>query len=141
VPPSTTPGIPALAREAAMGITHLLGQHVKVAQLELTAEVRAMVRRSYLVAVLATLMAVGYGLAMAGLAVVLGGRADVGAPLLSIGLAHMVAAGIGLLLAPLRPRGSHLMSKSTAALNSSLASLDQATVPAVAPPAEKRHAQ
>ena len=47
---------------------------------------RAFARRARLVAVLATLFALGYAMAMAGLAVVIGGRAAVGIPLLIIGL-------------------------------------------------------
>ena len=139
--PPATPGMAALAHEAAMGLAHLLGQHVKVAQLELTAELHAMGRRAYLVAVLATLIALGYGLAMAGLAFVIGGHATVGYPLVIMGLAHMAVAGIGLLIAPLRPRGSHLMDSSQAAMNSSLAVLDQATAPAGAPSVEKTRAE
>jgi len=138
--PSSSPGIAALAREAAMGLGHLLGQHVKVAQLELTADLHAMGRRAYLFAVLATLIALGYGLAMAGLAVVIGGYPAVGYPLVIIGLAHMAGAGIGLLVAPLRPRGSHLMDDSQAAMNSSLAVLDKATAPPVTTSVEKPRA-
>jgi hypothetical protein len=138
---SSPPGIAALAREAAMGLAHLLGQHVKVAQLELTAELHTMGRRAYLVAALATLVALGYGLAMAGLAVVIGGHAAVGYPLVIVGLAHMVGAGIGLLVAPLRRHGSHLMDNSQAAMNSSLAVLDKATAPPAPPSVEKTRAQ
>ena len=126
---TSTPRVAVLARETALGLGHLLGQHVKVAQLELTAELHAMGRRACLIAVLATLIALGYGLAMAGLAAVIGGHATVGIPLVVIGLVHVAGAGLGLLLAPLRPRGSHLMDSSTAAMNSSLAVLDKATAP------------
>jgi hypothetical protein len=139
--PSSSPGIKALAREAAMDLAHLLGQHVKVAQLELTAELHAMGRRAYLVAVLATLVALGYGLAMAGLAVVIGGHAAVGYPLVIIGLAHIVGAGMGLLLAPLRPRGSQLMDSSQSAMNSSLAVLDKATALPAPPSLENTRGQ
>jgi hypothetical protein len=130
---SPTPGLAGLAHEAALGLVHLLGQHVKVAQLELTAEIHAMGRRASLIAALATVLVLGYGLAMAGLAILLGGHAAVGYPFLVIGLAHMVGAGIGLLLAPLRPRGSHLMENSQAAMNSSLAVLAEATAPSAPP--------
>jgi hypothetical protein len=41
-----TPGVSALVREAALDRGHPLGQHVKVAQLELKAELRAMGRLS-----------------------------------------------------------------------------------------------
>jgi fatty acid desaturase len=126
------PGVSALAREAALNLGHLLGQHVKVAQLELKAEMHGMGRRACLIAVLATLVALGYGLAMAGLAIVIGGHTTVGLPLVIIGLIHIAGAGVGLMLSPLRRRGSHLMDSSTAAMNSSLAALDKATAPPVA---------
>jgi fatty acid desaturase len=120
-----------LAREAALDLGHLLGQHVKVAQLELKEELHAMGRRACLIAVLVTLVALGYALAMAGLAVVIGGHNAIGLPLVILGLVHIAGAGVGLLFSPLRPRGSHLMDSSTAAMNSSLAVLDKATTPAV----------
>jgi hypothetical protein len=134
---SPTPGIAGLAHEAALGLVHLVGQHVKVAQLELTAELHSMGRRAYLFAVLATLVALGYGLAIAGLAIVIGGHAAVGYPFVVIGLAHIMGAGTGLLLAPLRPQGSHLMDSSQTAMNTSLAALAEATAaPHVARPGD-----
>src|ERR1700690_474523 len=106
LPPSTpnNPGVSVLAREAALNLGHLLGQHVKVAQLELKAEMHGMGRRACIIAVLATLVALGYGLAMAGLAVVIGGHSAVGLPLVIIGLVHIAGAGVGLMFSPLRPR-------------------------------------
>jgi len=127
----STPGVSVLARETVLGLGHLLGQHVKVAQLELKAELHAMGRRACLIAVLAILVALGYGLAMAGLAVLIGGHPGVGIPLVIIGLVHIAGAGVGLLLSPLRSRGAPLMDSSTTAMNSSLAALDKATAPAV----------
>lgn len=138
--PSTAPGVSVLAREAALNLGHLFGQHVKVAQLELKAEMHAMGRRASMIAVFAALLALGYGLAMAGLAVVIGGHPAVGLPLVVIGLAHMAGAGVGLVLVPLRRRGSHLMDNSTAAMNSSLAALDKATAPAAPSSPEKARA-
>jgi fatty acid desaturase len=129
-----------LAREAALGLGHLLGQHVKVAQLELKAEMHGMGRRACLIAVLATLVALGYGLAMAGLAVVIGGYSAIGLPLVVIGLVHIAGAGVGLMFSPLRPRGAHLMDSSTAAMSTSLAALDKATSPSVLPSPENPRA-
>lgn len=131
MPSPANPGMSVLAREAALGLGHLLGQHVKVAQLELKAELHAMGRRACLIAVLAMLVALGYALAMAGLALVIGGHNATGLPLVIMGLLHIAGAGVGLLFSPLRPRGSRLMDSSTAAMNSSLAALDKATAPAV----------
>ena len=126
---ASNPGVSVLARETALGLGHLVGQHVRVAQLELKAELQAMGRRASLIAVLVTLIALGYGLAMAGLAVVIGGHSGVGLPLVVLGLVHMAGAGVGLLLSPLRPRGAHLMDSSSAAMTTSLAVLDKATAP------------
>jgi hypothetical protein len=103
---TSTQGVTGLARETAMGLGHLIGQHLKIARLEIGAELRAVSRRARFVAVLAGLVAVGYALAMAGLAVVIGGRAAEGIPLAIIGLAHMAGAGAVLVFLPSRARGS-----------------------------------
>jgi hypothetical protein len=120
-----------------MGLAHLLGQHVKIAQLELTEELHTMGRRATLVAVLAALIALGYGMAMTALALIIGGQSAVGIPLLVVGLAHVAGGGIGLVLAPLNPRGSHLMDNSKAAMDSSLAVLDKVTAAPSPPLVEK----
>jgi len=128
---TSTPGVSVLAKEAALGLGHLLGQHVKVAQLELKVELHTMGRRACIIAVLAMLVALGYGFAVAGLAAIIGGHSALGLPLVIIGLVPIAGAGIGLLFSPLRPRGVGLMDSSNAAMNSSLAALDKATAPTV----------
>jgi hypothetical protein len=132
-------GISELTREAALDFGHLLGQHVKVARLELTAELHAMIRRARMIVVLSTLFAIGYALTMAGLAVVLGGHTPVGLPLVVIGLGHMAAAGVGLLLTPSRKLGSHLMNRSTTAMARSIEALEEATEPSVEKTDDNRH--
>jgi fatty acid desaturase len=136
----TPPGVSVLAREAALSLGHLFGQHVKVAQLELKAELHAMGRRACMIAVLATLVALGYGLAMVGLALVLSAHGAVGIPFVIIGLVHVAGAGVGLLFSPLRPSGTRLMDSSTTAMTSSLAALDKATSPTVPLPQENARA-
>jgi fatty acid desaturase len=137
---TATPGVSVLAREAALSLGHLFGQHVKVAQLELKAELHPMGRRACMIAILATLVALGYGLAMVGLALVLSAHGAVGIPFLIIGLVHVAGAGVGLLFSPLRPSGTRLMDSSTAAMTSSLAALDKATSPTVPLPQENARA-
>jgi hypothetical protein len=143
---TTTPThrVTELAREAAVSLGQLIGQHLKIARLEATAELQAVSRRARLIAVLAALIAVGYGLAMAGLAVAIGGRGAVGVPLVIVGLAHMAGGGAGLAFAPLRRRGSRLLGNTTAALSRSLAALESATAPPsalVSPSPENVHAR
>jgi uncharacterized membrane protein len=105
-----------------LSLGHLVGQHVKVARLELAAEVRAMSRRAIAVAVLSALVAIGYALAIAGLAVAFGGAGELGIPLVVVGLAHVVGAGAGLVLGPLRARAArpHPMRNTTAAVDRAL---------------------
>ena len=111
--PTASEGVTGLARESALSLGHLIGQHVKVARLEIAAEVRTMGRRAVAVAVLAALVAIGYALAIAGVAVVIGGAGELGIPLVIIGAAHVVGAGAGLVFGPLRARAAHLHSWAT----------------------------
>jgi hypothetical protein len=128
---SRSPGISALASEVATGISHLLGQHVKIAKLELQEELHAIGRRATLIAVLAALVALGYGMAMTALAFIIGGQSSVGIPLVVVGLAHMAGGGLGLVLSPHSPGGSGMMENSKEAMASSLAVLKGLPAPAV----------
>ncbi len=122
----TTPrhSVTEMARETVVDLGHLVGQHLRVAQLEVKAELQAMSRRARLIAVLALLVTVGYALGMAGLAVILGGRTAMGLPFVIIGGAHLAAAGLGLAVSRLGARGAPAMGSSTAAMNGTLAALE-----------------
>ena len=91
-----------LVRETADGLGQLVVQHVRLAQIELRADMRAMASRAVVMAVCAVLMIVGYALAIAGIAVLLGGHRALGVPLLGIGALHVVGPGIGILIARAR---------------------------------------
>lgn len=129
--PTEAPGASGLLRQAALDLRDLLGQHVKVAQLEFMVELHAMVRRALRLAVLAVILALGYGLAMAGLGVVIGGNPTIGIPLALVGGAHVVVAGVGLVVALLRRRGLYLMKASTTAMTRSLAALRETNAPSM----------
>ena len=120
--PPATQNVTDLARASALSLGHLIGQHVKVARLEIAAEARVMGRRAIAVAVLAGLVAIGYALALAGLAAAIGGGAELGIPLVVIGLAHVVGAGAGLVFGPLRARPSpqQALPNTTAAIDRAL---------------------
>ena len=137
----STEGVTALARETAISLGHLIGQHVKVARLEIAAELQATVRRARFAAVLAVLVAVGYGLAIAGLAFVIGGGASVGLPFVIVGLAHVVGAGAALAFGPLRARGASAsaLRNTAAAVDRTLATLGGTAAPVAA--LEKTHAR
>ena len=116
-------GVVGLARETADALGQLTVQHLRLARLEIKADLRAMGLRAGLIAVLVALAIVGYGLTMAGLAVILGGGSAGGIPLLIIGIVHMVGAGVGLLITVLRLRRLRLMNATADEVNQSLAPL------------------
>lgn len=97
-----------LVRQTADGLADLVGQHLKLARLELTREVFKAARRARVIALLALLAVVGYGLTMAGLAVWLGDNHRVGVALLGVGLAHVVGAAIGMLVTAPRAAAPHM---------------------------------
>jgi hypothetical protein len=127
---TATQGLSELFRETAASLGHLVGQHLLVARLEIAAEARAMSRRFLRIAVLAALIAVGYVLAAAGLALVIGSRAGVGLPLVIIGVLHFAGAGAALSVVLMRARGPHLMGHTTAAVTGTVATLTAAPSPA-----------
>jgi hypothetical protein len=98
-------------------------------------------RRARMVVVLGALVAVGYALAMAGLAVLFGGRATIGIPLVIVGLGHLAGAGAGLIYGPLRARGGQApaMANTTAAVGRTIAVLGGGPPPLPAPALDKAH--
>jgi Protein of unknown function (DUF1469). len=120
-------GVIGLAREIADALGRLTVQHLRLARLEIKADLRTMGLQAGLIAVLVALAIVGYGLTMAGLAVILGGGTAGGVPLLIIGIVHVVAAGVGILIAVVRLRRVRLMNASADEVNQSLAPLGLGT--------------
>jgi hypothetical protein len=116
-------GLVGLARETADALGLLMVQHVRLARLEIKADLRAMGRQAALMAGLVALVIVGYGLTMAGIAILLDGGKSGGLPLLVIGVVHMAVAGLGILIAALRLRRVRLMDTSADEMNQSLAPL------------------
>ena len=123
-------GVFGLARETADALGRLTIQHLRLARLEIKADLRVMGVQAGLMALLTAIAVVGYGLAMAGLALVLGGGTAAGFPLLIIGIAHVVAAGIGIVIAGLQFRRVRLMNTTAGELNLSLAPLGVGTASA-----------
>lgn len=116
-------GVVGLARETADALGRLTVQHLRLARLEIKADLRAMGLQAGVIALLGALATVGYGLAMAGLAIILDGGSKGGIPLLIIGILHVVAAGVGILIAVLRLRRLRLMNATADEVNQSLGPL------------------
>ncbi|HEY0710425.1 MAG TPA: phage holin family protein [Polyangia bacterium] len=97
-PTSQSDGIIGLVREAIDGLGDLVGQHLHLARLELVSDLRGVGRRAQRSAILGGLGVIGYTLALAGLAVFLGGHRPTGAWLLLFGGVHLTVAAIGFLV-------------------------------------------
>jgi hypothetical protein len=114
-------GVVQLVRQTADGLVDLIGQHLKLARLELTADLLAAARSARATVLFALLATVGYALAMAGLALLFGGRHDVALALLAVGLVHIGIGGLGVLFRA--SRRTRLMSASAHEAKRSLATL------------------
>jgi hypothetical protein len=121
-------GIIALARETADAIGRLTVQHLRLARLEMRADIRAMGVQAGLIAVLAALAVVGYALAMAGLALVITSGWRAGLAFLLIGGGHVSAAGVGIFIAVARLRRMRPMNATADEVNRSLAPLGLASM-------------
>jgi hypothetical protein len=128
-------GVVGLARETADALGRLTVQHLRLARLEIKADLRAMGLQAARIAVLAALVVVGYGLAMAGLAVLVDGGSKGGLGLVVIGSVHVVGAGLGILITVARLRHLRLMNATAEEMSRSLSPLGLGTA---APPTSAR---
>lgn len=116
-------GIIALARETVDALGKLTMQHLRLARLEMRADLRTMGSQAALIALLTAVGVVGYGLLMAGIAVALGRGWNEGLPFLLIGSGHIVAAGVGIWVAIARLRRIRPMNATADEVTRSLAPL------------------
>lgn len=116
-------GVLGVARDTADALGRLTLQHLKLARIEIRADLRAMGLQAGMIAVLGAIAMVGYGLTMAGLAVILGGGWKGGVPLLLIGTAHVLGAGLGILILVGRLRRIRPMNVTADEVNRTLVPL------------------
>ncbi len=121
-----TPGVAELVRETADGLADLVGQHLKLARIELAAGLQLLGRRGLAVALFAALIVVGYTLGIVGLAAFLGGFSTAGRWLLAISLVHVGVGAVGMSRAVARLRGTALMEMTAGQMSHSLATLGSA---------------
>lgn len=118
-----------LIRETVDGLGQLLVQHLKLAQLELRADLRSMVPRLALMAICAVLMIGGYMLFAVGVAFLIAGNRALALPLLGVGLFHVVGTGLGMRFLLGRLRGTSLMKATTGEISQSATALMVAASP------------
>jgi hypothetical protein len=106
-------GVLGLFRQTAEGFADLAGKHLKLARLEFSEDLLKVVGRARVIVLLGALAGVGYALAMAGLAVLLGGNRAIGVSLLMIGGGHLGIGGLWMLIAVRRLGSLKLMDDSS----------------------------
>jgi uncharacterized membrane protein YqjE len=89
-------GIIALVKETASGLGQLVGDHIRLARIEMTADAKTYVRDASMLVVGGFILAAGYGLAC--IAAGLGLARIIGGPLAfaSLAVLHLVVGGIAL---------------------------------------------
>jgi hypothetical protein len=120
-------GIIALVKETADGLGHLIADHVKLARLELVADVKTHGRHVALLALIVPFVFLGYGIAGLGLAMVLAKWIGLPGALFLVGGVHLVGGGIAALMALARLRKARLMHETASEASRSVATLSSAT--------------
>jgi hypothetical protein len=116
-------GIISLVKETADGLGRLIGDHVKLARVELVADAKSYARGGGLLVGAAMILLLGY--AMAWIAGALALARVIGAPLAfgAVALLHLVAGGVALAAAARRIRRTHLMDDTAAEVSRSVGAL------------------
>ena len=95
-------GIIALVRETADGMGHLLADHIKLARLELVADIKKHGRQAALIAGIVPIIFLGYALACVGLSVVLSRWLETAGAFFLVGGVHLIGGVIAVAVAAKR---------------------------------------
>jgi hypothetical protein len=125
-PTSHSEGIIGLVREAIDGLGDLVGEHLHLVRLELVTDLRSMGRRAQRSLICGLVAFLGYTLAVAGLAVLLGGNRPIGSWLLLFGGVHLLGATAAFLFGRSRESGKKLMDTNLEQVGESIATLQRA---------------
>jgi len=118
-------GIISLVRETADGLGRLMGDHIKLARLELVSDLKAYARQSVLVTVMAVFLALGYALACVGLSLVLAQWWGSYAAFFAVAGFHVLVGGIGLAVGMRNLRQTHLMDETFTEVSRSVSTLTE----------------
>src|SRR6185436_18944490 len=105
-------GIMSLVRETIDGLGRLVADHVKLARLELVADVKAQGRRAAAVALAVPFILLGYALACVGLALALSRWLGGAGAFFAVGGAHLLGGIVAVALAAARLRRGHLLRET-----------------------------
>lgn len=109
-----------LIKETADGFGHLLADHIKLARLELVADVKSYGRQVGLIALIVPILFIGYAILCVGLAVVLAPLLGHAGGFFLVGGAHVVIGAIAIMMAVRRLRRAQPMSDSVEEMSRSM---------------------
>lgn len=112
-----------LLKETVNGFGHLVADHIKLARLELFADVKTLGRRVALLAVVVCLVLLGYVFCCLGLAVVVSRWMGLSGGLGLLGGLHLIGGTTALLFAMRGMRGMHWMHGTTREMGQSVSAL------------------
>jgi hypothetical protein len=110
----------ALIKETADGFGHLLADHIKLARLELVADVKSYGRQVALIALIVPILFIGYAILCFGLAAALAPWLGRAGGLFLVGGAHIVIGAVAIAVVVRRLRRAQPMSESVEEMNRSM---------------------
>jgi hypothetical protein len=126
-------GIVGLIKETADGFSHLIADHVKLARLELVADLKIQGRRIAVVALVVPFIFLGYGLACLGLSFLLSRWLGPAGALFAVGGVHAVGGTIGAVVSLAKLRKVDLMHETSIEVNRSVNTLARVSNGAASP--------
>jgi uncharacterized membrane protein YqjE len=118
----------ALIKETADGFGHLLADHIKLARLELVADVKSYGRQVALIALIVPVLLIGYAIVCLGVAALLAPLIGHAGSLFLVGGAHVVLGAIAIMVAVGRLRRAQPMSDSVEEMSRSMETFAPARV-------------
>jgi hypothetical protein len=115
--------IVALIKETADGFGRLIADHLRLARLEVVADIKTHGRDVAAVALIVPFLFLGYALACLGLALVLGRWMGLPVALFVVGGVHLVAGAAGLAVVLGKLRRAEILSESSHEVDRSVAAL------------------
>jgi len=116
-------GILTLIRETVDGLGRLVADHIKLARLELVADVKVQGRRAVTIALIVPFVFLGYALGCVGLALALGRWLGEAVGFFIVGGFHFFAGALAVAVALARLRNASLMRETANEVSMSLATL------------------
>jgi uncharacterized membrane protein YqjE len=110
----------ALIKETADGFGHLLADHIKLARLELVADVKSYGRQVTLIALIVPIIFIGYAILCVGLAAALAPWLGRAGGLFLVGGAHIVIGALAIMVAVRRLRRAQPLSETVEEMTRSM---------------------